>query len=332
MGESLGLLRRNILLVVAMFSARIAEAEPRAAHPALSYRAPSHCPSAEAFARQVGARTAVWARGSSGTSVRVEIERAGEALTGRMTLVRDGRVTDREVHAEHCPDVVAALALIVAILLDPDADTRPLLQVAPAPPGPAVPGPAAPLPARPAPVATAPPAHRWVLAGGVELALESAAAQNLVIGPRWFAGFSRGPRGAWPSSFRFSASSLQSAERLDGVVASAFQLRSLRADVCAVELQRANLKLEPCAFLEAGRLVAIARGPSGSDARNVDWLAGGGFLRGSWTNFDVLVLQAELGAVLPLRRYVFRFDEEHVIHETPILGMSAGFGVGVCFP
>jgi hypothetical protein len=102
----------------------------RAAEPAvrLRYAAPSGCPNASWFWRQVRLRTArvhVVADVTLAPVLDVAIE-APSGTKGRLSLrALDGTVTEREIEGEGCTEVASALALIAALALDPEARTSP---------------------------------------------------------------------------------------------------------------------------------------------------------------------------------------------------------------
>jgi len=87
----------------------------------LSYSAPSSCADTDAFAAQVRARSPRIRFGDSGDrSLRVRVEIGRKAVVGRLVL-RDADGTDheRQVRGHACAEVVAGLALVAAIAIDP---------------------------------------------------------------------------------------------------------------------------------------------------------------------------------------------------------------------
>ncbi len=134
----------------------------------VGYDAPEDCPAADAFVAQVRARTArmrIAGEGEPGLTLRVAIVRAGERVKGTL-VVADGSGAEsrREVDGEACATVVAALALVAALRIDPMASTAEL-QAESGPSATAVPVSGAV--ARPSPSARrdgdtrAPRRHRW---------------------------------------------------------------------------------------------------------------------------------------------------------------------------
>jgi hypothetical protein len=309
--------------------------------PPIEYDAPRECPTAAAFAAQIAARTPAYRGGTDDPRLRVAIDVSASGVRGRMILGRGGQQTEREVEGERCTDVVAALAFIAAILLDPDADARPF------------PPPAAEDRARRVEPAATPPTRqeaeprsrpsRWRVFMGTELGVSGAAAPSLVLGPRWFAGVTRAEGGNWLSSMRFSASRSQSettaqplsrpleGQRFMATATATFTLSALRADGCALRLGRPELSVEPCLFFEGGILRASGNHPAISRSERLAWFSLGALARKSWVLWDTLVLEANAGALVPLKTYRTMVGSEDPVYENPPVGMVAGLGLAVRF-
>jgi len=121
----------------------------------ITYGAVAACPGRDAFIAQVRARTSrarVAAEGELGRTIAVSVQPTGRGFFGTLVLTTpNGETSTRDVSAESCHEVVEALALITALTIDPEANTRPLREVA-APPSttPTQPGTPQPLPPQPA--------------------------------------------------------------------------------------------------------------------------------------------------------------------------------------
>jgi hypothetical protein len=103
---------------------------------ALEYRAVSGCPNPEFFTTQVSARTAQVRFDVAGAvgSFRVAVESTEEGYVGVLSVIdRNGKTSVRSFQADRCENVIAALALVAALAVDPNAATTPG-----APPVPAV--------------------------------------------------------------------------------------------------------------------------------------------------------------------------------------------------
>ncbi|MBI4703371.1 MAG: hypothetical protein HY744_19830 [Deltaproteobacteria bacterium] len=112
----------------------------------LEYRASAGCPSRDDFMAQVAARTSLARWVESPAAERrfaVAVSKRGRKTAGKLAIQSlDGAVATREVAGESCDEVVAALALVVALAIDPKARVEPT----PAPASPAAaPGPVEPV-------------------------------------------------------------------------------------------------------------------------------------------------------------------------------------------
>jgi hypothetical protein len=165
--------------------------------------APADCPTQAEFESEVTKLTskAHFTRQPGARRVRIELDRRGSDVLGRL-ITGDGKdQSSREVRGKDCREVSSALAIAVALTIDPDA-----LGVAPPDP-PEDPPPAAeppkkqepprsppqPVPAQPAP--PPPPPRSNLLWGlGVGLTLESAWAPQMRPGPHAYAVLGVGER------------------------------------------------------------------------------------------------------------------------------------------
>jgi len=89
---------------------------------ALDYRVYKGCPDRTRFVEEVRALTTKAELVEADAALRqfrVETERKGATVKGRLTIVKDGESSEREVSGESCAEVVSALALATAIAVDP---------------------------------------------------------------------------------------------------------------------------------------------------------------------------------------------------------------------
>ncbi|WP_433934306.1 hypothetical protein AB3662_07295 [Sorangium cellulosum] len=118
------------LVAVAVLAGALAGADARAEVQPLriTYEAHEGCPSAEAFLRELTQRTS---RARAATpdeaalEVHVRITRSAGATRGRISLGAGEGARVREVGSATCAEVVAALALITALRVDPTASADP---------------------------------------------------------------------------------------------------------------------------------------------------------------------------------------------------------------
>lgn len=103
------------------------------------------CPSGDPFATQLLRRTdriREAAGDESAVVFRLEVEPGKDHASGRLTVREpDGSETEREVVGASCQEVVSAMVLIAAVLLDPNASLEPLAPPSPPPPKPPSPPP-----------------------------------------------------------------------------------------------------------------------------------------------------------------------------------------------
>lgn len=321
MQQASGVLAR--WLAAAAFSALVCCANGAHAAEALivRYVAPDECPSRESFREDVLARAGSARKQAPALAVRVRIVPGSDGLRGTLVIGGPSRAqTIREVRGDDCQDVASALALIVAILLNPDGQQHDRTEARD------------PRSERRAP----PPSvwRQWTLLAGSQLAFQTGIAPRALIGPRWFAGIARRQSGSLLSSARLSVYGGRS-RSVDGpmpATSAAFELDSLRVDGCLVELSAAALSVEPCVLLEGGTLHATGTTSRGSVRETLSWAATGTVLRGRWRLWRALAVELELGATLPLTSTRYSFAGEADFYDDRSLGLSGGLGLGVYFP
>lgn len=293
--------------------------------PRFGYQAPVECPTGADFAAQVAARTSSFRAPSSPFALTVAIEPDAHGLVGRVTFARAEQSTVRELRAARCNELVQALTLIVAILIDPQASVTPT-------PTDENLAPSVQLPPAAAPARPPPPTPIWFIAGP-EVALDTAVTREAAVVGRLFFGIGRGDHSLALSSARLSFSRVSAHESSPvSSYRAEFVRETARLDGCLLRLRAGGLAFEPCPFIELGRLRAIGIHSTGSATRNQLWSSLGLVLRPTWTFSRRLVLGAGIGVQLPLGRYRFSFTGEPEVTHTPVVGFEASFGLGVRFP
>jgi hypothetical protein len=253
----------------------------------------------------------------------VEVEVLPEGARGRLVLAGRGHETTRELRAATCAEAVDALALIVAILLDPEADTRPQV----------------PRRAEPAVmVASEPPTTVEADAGpyfgaGVEWSVLGGLAPNALQGPRAFLELGRRPPERWFTSLRLSWLRAGSGSmEQNGAGRASLWLDAGRVDGCALRWSNHFASVEPCVGVEAGMLTVDSTDLQGSRAQTLAWAAVSGLARGVLRYQDRLSLHADLGVGLPLTRYRYRFSGQAALYTGAEVAFRGGLGLGVRFP
>jgi hypothetical protein len=273
----------------------------------LTWAAPEECPSPSQvqaeITRLVGGDLQVH---ESDLEVGVMVSH-GRLWSADLTTQHAGQTGHRIIDAPSCKAVADAIALIVALLIDPDAVASNAQT-----PGPEAPS--VPEPSKPSKSAWEFGAgvHAQGLVGtlpgadiGIGLALELAS-RRWQTDVRWNYGLRRDQVASLPSgaSGRFNI--------LMGSVTECFNLG------------QAEWGLGPCAVVEAGRISVHGFGATAGFTRQALWLAlgGGGFLsRAMGHHLRVLM---EVDVVAPMYRpdYVFE-DIPGVVFKAPVVGGRA---------
>jgi len=302
----------------------------------LHYTASRGCADERGFFEQITARTQrvrLANPSEPATALVVSIRDVPGGLAGRFELRGDeGTTSAREVKAASCDQVVAALAIMAALAIDPDASTEPLPQPKPeAPPQPAPPKPVA----RPAATPSIPvPAGSLRSRGkaGVSLAALAGVFDEPVLAVRPFVELVREGRSAWGYALRLSAARFQSSvSRPEGT--GEFSLYSGRIEGCPAHFRAFTLIwISACLIVEAGLLEA--RGADVTPRQSVarGWLAAGETTRIELRLLEILALEASGEVFFPIVRDRFFVGNDATVHQTPAVGGGAAIGLGVLFP
>jgi hypothetical protein len=301
----------------------------------LRYTAPAECPDRAGFFEQVSARTklARLARASeSATTLVVRIKQVEGGSAGTFELsTPQGTTAEREVKAASCEQVVAALALMTALAIDPDASTEPVPK--PAPPPKLEPKPAAKSGPRSERRATPPPAPaRTRVKAGVALEALGGIAPGLVPAVRPFVELDREGRSAWGFAARLSASRPRTKVNTDSG-AGEFRLWSARLEGCPAHFRAVRpVWLSACLTFDAGKLTATGSGVTPSQKVSRPWLVTGVTTRLELRLFDVLAIEAAGEIMFPLVRDRFFVGTDATVHRTPAVAGGGAVGLGVIFP
>ena len=301
----------------------------------LELRAPQGCPTAARFWDRVRGRTRrarIAKAGEAARLVRVIIvPDEGSRVSGSVTIDENGGVAARrEVGGGACADVADALALVVALAIDPLAQLTAAPVEEPSPD---------PRPRdlqvideedvarqrRPPP----PPPTRWRLGLGAQVAMAMGSAPNALFGAALF-GELRAPstRGA----VRLSLEGATSSSTL-GPAEARFTLWGGRLDACPVGVAAGAFGIEPCAAFEAGAMVAAGAAVQNAQTHVRPWLAPGAILRARWSFAPArLHVEAEGGALFAIVRDEYFFQPQTSVYAVPLVGARAAVGVGVAFP
>ena len=307
--------------------ARPALAETQPMH--VSYTAPAGCSSRDTFVRELTLRTArvaVVDAAEPAASFVVELVDRGPRVLGQLRLIEpDGSETARAVSGATCEEVVPALALIAAVLVDPESLTR-----ARTPPPAAAPA-EAPHPE--------PSSWRIRPSLGVGAALATAVGPGLSPGVLLELGLEServGERGPVALiALEHSESPSKSTTAGDAYFTASFG----RLTLCPLRWpSRGPLFLSPCAAFEAGALHAEPSKTLGKRPLSVLWLAVDPALGFEYRPLPALSLGLGVLGVFPLRRDRFAFapsaasQPDILVFSLPTVGAAVQAGVKAVWP
>jgi hypothetical protein len=299
----------------------------------LRYDVPQTCPNAEAFLAEIAARTPL-ARAAGAnepaTALRVVIENVSGGNAGTLELVGpDATTSVRKVSAADCAQVIAALALMTALAIDPNAS------IAPAP-APAVPRPQ-PIPksaAKPAPKVS-PSRARWAFEVGSVFEALGGMAPDPVLLVRPFMQVMLEDRSRWSYALRLSGGRAH-AEVTNREGSSDFVLWAGRLEPCPLRFSSPRaLAMSACLPVDVGRLEAEGRRVTPRNRVTRLWLSIGGAGRVEWRILDMLVLEITAELLFPIVRDRFFIGPDATaatLHRTPAVAGAATAGLGVRFP
>ena len=342
-------------LVVAALAATRAANGAEASEPIdLDYAASPGCPDRAAFEARVRAdatRVRFEAAGNARRAFTIRLEQ-GPPAVGRLTVRNDaGDVRTREVRADTCAHAADAMALVLALAVDPTAtapvETPPSSNGAPSSPAASPPdAPEAESPTAPAAqvlAAPVPPARdrlsRPTEASNPLRALFAGADFSVATGPApdalWalspYVGWRRPVEGFFAPSVRasFVRASMGAIPVLGG--AAAFTWTAGRVDGCGPTVTTGPASLLGCVRVEVGSLEVTGSGvPTGATSAP-GWVAGGALARAEIL-LPVVFVDAEIAAMAHVTDDRFYFHPGVTAYQVPFLGIEASGGMGVHFP
>lgn len=315
-----------------------ASAAPEGDGPAFrvsSYEAPEGtCPDRDAFVAEILARTRRPRLADDETSpaidVRVVLEAEPERASGRLDLREpDGTSETRAVTSRTCAEVARALALVTALLLDPDARTEPepLPEPEPEPPPPPpVRPPPRPAPRRPPPPPPPPPPSPWQASAGAEAGIHGGIGPAAAPVAGVFAEIERGARA------RLSFQAARTASDLPNDAAHTYEWVGATARVCPVHLALpGHLRVAPCGAFEIAAHRATTQRVKSPTTNLELWLAPAALASVEWTIRPDVAVELQGGALFPLRRTRFFLAPSTTLFEVPAAAGTATLGVRLRF-
>ncbi len=324
----------SLVLLVARPALADASPSPRFV---LDYTAAPTCPDRASFVAAIQARTArpqLVTEDGEAIALRVAIDaKHPDSASGRLDLREpDGTEETRSVTSRTCAEVASALALVAAVMLDPDISDSPTEPLAPiVTPGVVTPAPP-PLAPAPPPIRTLPPPYRgtrWTTSAGAEVGALGGIGPALA--PMVGALLEVERSGAFVSTGRISIevarteSDLRTGSQTYEWLGGSFRL-------CPIHFEFAGaLRAAPC----AGMQIAAHRGTTSDVPRPSShlglWLAPtlGAALGVRLSSSVTLELQG--AAIAPLRRNRFFLAPDSTIFEVPLVSGTASLATTVTF-
>lgn len=329
--------------------------QPQAGQPfggvALEYTAPPECPSRSelvlAIVRRVDPR---WLAAGDRRRFVVSIEREKSGYSGTLVVEhpdRERRV--RAIHADRCREVSAALAVFVAIALNPvsgDSDEAPS-EPSPSPtaeslaagshhaspgvteePVAVAPSPGGRPPRRGTPAPRGRPSWSWSSSTAVTYLHMPESAWGARVGAQLARNFpesrlSPALRVSW--GFADFATFPERAGKVD------LRLTTAQLSACGlVALEPAPLTIAPCVGVDVGTLSASAPALPRAGHADAPWRAANAVVRGTWTALPWLSVELEMGALFPFERKAFGLIEPvRIVYRAPPALFASGVGLGV---
>lgn len=325
----------------------------------LTYQASAGCPDEGGFWARVRAQTVPLHPSTAqeaAPAVQVVLD-AGPPATGRVAIMRSGQPSGtRSLQGDNCADVADAIALVVALAIDPrvrSSHDGVALGPYPALAGPSL-FPSSPsrasrssalvaqeVPAAPSTtriedrratgVATG-SLGRHAAYAGADFVVAGGASPNALVTGSPYLGW-RANRSAWfdPSlRLAFLRAGTGAVDVPAGGTAT-FVLTVGQLDACPVAWSGAAVRATACARLEAGALDAAGGSVAGAERSLRPWIAAGPMARAEWLLAPPFFLGAEAGALFRVIQDTFEFRPNIQVYRVPAVGLSAGAGLGVDF-
>jgi len=273
-----------------------------------TWSAPEECPSQRDVEAEIERLIGGDPRLHDGSDLQADVTVSrGQLWSAELTTQHAARIGHRTIEAPSCQAAAAAIALIIALSIDPDAaSTTGQPATASSPVGPQVPVSAERQPKILASVHTQ--GRVGTLPGtdvGVGLGIGMTGARWRTE-LRWTYGLRRDQVAALPSG-----------------ASGRFNVATGSLTGC-IDIGRFNLAFGPCAVAEAGRASVTGYGATAGFSKDVIWLALGGGVFSSMAVSKHLRTSIELDALAPLYRpdYVFE-DMPGVVFKAPPVGARA---------
>jgi hypothetical protein len=331
------------LLLIVVAAATATEAVPGPKPVEIQLEGPEGCPEANAFFGFLRSRTSRVRRAEAGeprTTLQVRLSRVHGNVLGELRVVDDRGGTDtRRVQGVGCDEVVQALSLTAALVLDPTAlltapsaatgaspDAAGAAQSpedAPSPPQEAMPEPLVTV-ASPSVSASRPipgyefgagPVAMTVLSGEMSAGIAVAVRKTF------------GQEGVLTPTLGLALAYMRN-DVLQSPQAAQTALAAMAVSLCPVRLVASILTVQPCALVLGGWLSASGRQLTRVSTVDRSWLSAGGLLRAALLLGHGLSLELEGGISAPLlKRRFYVTEPRNIVAETPAISPIVGIGL-----
>ncbi|MEO7033092.1 MAG: hypothetical protein ABI548_04570 [Polyangiaceae bacterium] len=247
----------------------------------------------------------------------IKVETTGARQHGIIDMDGSEGTTHREVEATECAEVVRALALILAMAIDPDAESSAAITEGSA------------KTESPRTVSVSPAsmprslAVRW--AAGASMGLAGGIAPSPSLSEGLFLELRRGRDTGFSPHVRLAGVHAHGSTTARAGSAD-FDLLGLRVASCPYQI-RVGVVLSGCVSFDWGRLRGTGSHTLAAQSRSADWLGPGGFVDAGLQVLPWMHVQLELGALLPLARDRFYFGPNETVHRIPLLAGCGGLNV-----
>jgi hypothetical protein len=325
---------RAALFVFGLPAAAVAQQEPVR----IEYRAPEGCPRETAFRDALFGRTPRVRSASDGEAARLfrVTVTDGPPLQGELVITdARGEVTTRRITASSCSDVVSALALIAATVIDPNAlaspSEKPRETTPPKPtePAPQAEGPAAQSPPPPSPSTSV---VHWDV--GAEAIAQGAIGPKVAWGGTAFVELASNADDIFAPSIRMAALYARTPDVDVGAVTTRYSVLGGEVDACPIAVRMVEgFTASPCLGAQAGALRGDTLHIARPDSASRTWIAALGTARFRWRASSALLLEAQAGGTIPLITYTFVLKDPSVdLYNVRAAGLFFGLGAAYRFP
>lgn len=304
-------------LALAVLFAPAANAEVRRQF-TLEYQGSVSCPTRAELLAEVqrrAPRAEPVVLGPHQVNARLRVEANGDRQRGIVDIETSEGTTHREVEAAECAEVVRALALIVAIAIEPDSSIaeptrRPENESRPAT-------------AR----ASAKESLKTRWAAGAGIGFSGGVAPTPSLTEAVFLELGRGPNQGFSANVHLAGIHAHgsAAARAGSAV---FDLLALRVATCPYRLG-VRVVLSGCVSFDWGSLHGNGSHTVAARSTAARWLGPGALVNAALPVLPWLHAQLEVGALLPLSRDSFYFAPDETVHRIPTLAGYGGFNLMV---